>query len=128
MAIKRVALSWISVKDFKRSRDFFCKTLGLKIFDEQADFGWMELSGPDASMVLGVGQSDENMPAGVNAVVTFVVDDYEQTKKDLAKKGIKFFGEIDGIPQVPKMICFKDPDGNTFQLIEETAGLTDQVK
>lgn len=128
MGIKRVALSWVGVKDFKRSRDFFCKTLGLKIFEEYADFGWMELCGPDSSMSLGVGQSGGNMPAGVNAVVTFVVDHYEQTKKDLANKGIQFFGETGGVSNVPKMICFKDPDGNIFQLVEETPGMTDQVK
>jgi predicted enzyme related to lactoylglutathione lyase len=128
MAIKRVSFSWVGVKDFKRSKDFFCHTLGLKITDEQAEFGWMELSGPDRSMVLGVGQSTEQMPAGINAVVMFVVDQYDQTKKDLAKKGVQFFGEIAGIPQVPRMVCFKDPDGNIFQLVEETPGLTDSVK
>lgn len=59
------------------------------------------------------------MPAGINAVVTFVVDDYDTTKKALAEKGIIFFAEISGIPEVPRMICFKDSDGNTFQLVEE---------
>ena len=66
------------------------------------------------------------MKAGINAVVTFVTDNYDKTKKDLEGKGIKFFGEVAGFPDVPRMICFKDPDGNTFQLVEETPGHTDK--
>jgi predicted enzyme related to lactoylglutathione lyase len=125
MTIKRVSFSWVGVNDFQKAKDFFCKTLGLKISDEQAEFGWMELCGPDRSMVMGVGKASDQMPAGINAVIMFVVDHYDQTKKDLAKKGIQFFGEIAGIPQVPRMVCFKDPDGNIFQLVEETPGMTD---
>jgi hypothetical protein len=41
-------------------------------------------------------------------------------------KRYTFFGEIAGIPGVPRMICFKDPDGNMFQLVEETPGHTDK--
>lgn len=31
MAIKRIGLSWIGVKDINKSKDFFINTLGLKV-------------------------------------------------------------------------------------------------
>jgi predicted enzyme related to lactoylglutathione lyase len=121
MIIKRVALSWVSVGDVKKSKDFFVDTLGLKVFEEQQEYGWLEVKGSDGGNILGIGKACEEsgMKKGVNAVVTFVADDYEAAKKELSAKGIKFFGEIAGCPGVPRMICFNDPDGNMFQLVEE---------
>ena len=129
MAIKRVSLSWIGVSDFAKAQDFFVKTLGLKIAEKQEEFKWLELKGQDGGSVLGIGEANPSsgMPAGVNAVVTFVVDDYEKSKKELAAQGIELFGEMAGCPGVPRMICFKDPDGNKFQLVEETPGETDKI-
>lgn len=126
MAIKRVSLSWIGVSDFAKAQDFFVKTLGLQISEKQEEYKWLELKGKEGGPVLGVGQASSEMPAGVNAVVTFIVDDYEKSKNELTAKGINLFGEIAGYPGVPRMICFKDPDGNTFQLVEETPGETDK--
>lgn len=129
MAIKQVGLSWVGVKDSVKARKFFIDILGLKVFEEHAEYGWLEVQGNQGGQVLGVGRSssESGMQAGVNAVVTFVVDEYDQTKKDLASKGIEFFNEIAGFPDVPRMICFKDPDGNMYQLVEETPHHTDKV-
>ncbi len=129
MAIKRVSLSWIGVSDFTKAQDFFVKTLGLKVFEKQEEYKWLELKGSEDGAVLGIGEANpaSGMPAGVNAVVTFIVDDYDKSKKELAAKGIQFFGEMAGCPGVPRMISFKDPDGNMFQLVEETPGETDKL-
>ncbi len=129
MIIKRVSLSWVGVGDINQSKEFFVNTLGLSVFEEQAEYGWLEVRGAQGGNVLGIGKADaaSGMPKGVNAVVTFVVDAYEQAKEELSAKGIKLFGEVAGYPGVPRMICFKDPDGNTFQLVEETKGETDKV-
>jgi predicted enzyme related to lactoylglutathione lyase len=126
MAIKRISLSWVGVSDFAKAKDFFVNTLGLKVFEVHEQYGWMELQGKEGSQVLGIGAatSESEMKAGINAVVTFVTDDYEKTKTELTQKGINLFGEVTGYPDVPRMICFKDPDGNTFQLVEETPGHT----
>jgi predicted enzyme related to lactoylglutathione lyase len=129
MVIKRVALSWVGVGDIKKSKDFFVDILGLKIFEEQPEYGWLEVKGSEGGNILGIGRACEEsgMKKGVNAVVTFVADDYEQAKKELAAKGVALFGEVEGCPGVPRMICFKDPDGNTFQLVEETEGHTGKI-
>jgi predicted enzyme related to lactoylglutathione lyase len=101
----------------------------LNIFEEHAEFGWMEVQGEQGGQVLGIGLAgkEDDLKPGINAVVTMVTDSYDQTKIELSKKGISFFGEIGGVPGVPRMICFNDPDGNTLQLIEETPGVTDNV-
>lgn len=120
MAIKRVSLSWVSVKDVKKSKEFFTKTLGLAISEEQEKYGWLELTAQKDNVMFGVCKgSKENHAPGKNAIITFEVDNYDQIKKELEGKGVKFFGEMAGYPGVPRMILFKDPDGNTFQLVEE---------
>lgn len=128
MAIKRVGLSWISTSDRDRAKSFFTKTLGLTVVEEMAEFGWMEVRGSQGGPVLGVGTADPDagMPAGINAVVTFIADDYERTKVDLTSKGILFGEEVGGQHGVPRMIIFADSDGNMFQLVEETPGETDK--
>lgn len=129
MAIKKIGLSWVGVKNSNKSKDFFVNTLGLKVSEEQKEYGWLEVKGEQGEQILGIGfaNPEYGMPAGINAVVTFVADDYDQTKQELTQKGVSFFGEISGNPDVPRMINFKDPDGNMFQLVEETAGHTDKI-
>ena len=129
MHIKRVSLSWVAVADYSRSKKFFVDTLGLKVFEEQVEYSWLELKGEQGGAALGVCKESpqEGSRAGMNAVVTFVVDDYEGSKKELSAKGVALFGEVAGYPGVPRMACFKDPDGNLFQLVEETAGETDKI-
>lgn len=129
MTIKRIGLSWIGVADATRSKKFFVDTLGLNIFEEYAECGWMEVQGEQGGQSLGIGLAgkEDDLKPGVNAVVTMVTDTYDQTKEDLHKKGINFFGEITGIPEVPRMVCFKDPDGNVLQLVEEAPGHTDKI-
>ncbi len=129
MAIKRIGLSWIGTTDIKKSKNFFTNILGLNVFEEQPEYGWLEVQGLQKGQTLGIGLAspESGMPAGVNAVVTFVVDNYDNMKQDLMEKGVTFFGELAGIPAVPRMICFKDPDGNTFQIVEETVGHTDKI-
>lgn len=119
MAIKRVSLSWVGVKDFKKSKDFFTTILGLKVFEENENYGWLELSAPKDKATLGVCKAfEDSHPRGVNAIVTFVVDKFDETKSELESKGVKFFNEIIA-ENVPRMISFRDPDGNLFQLVEE---------
>ncbi len=129
MTIKRISLSWVGVSDITKAKQFFINTLGLQIFEEQAAYGWLEVKGKQGEQVLGIGQAnpESGMASGYNAVVTFVTDSYNQTKEELTQKGVHFFGEIAGNPDVPRMICFKDPDGNMFQLVEEMLGHTDKI-
>ena len=108
----------ITVADFKKAEKFFIETLGLKLKNKAPEYGWLELSGTEGGGVLGVGQCMGDQKAGVNAVVTFSVDDIEKTIKDLKSKGVSV-GEIMEVPGHVKLATFSDPDGNEFQLAQE---------
>lgn len=118
MAIKKIGLSWITISDFKKSEYFFVNTLGLKVLNKSPEYGWLELTGVNGGAVLGVGQCMEDNKAGSNAVVTFTVDDIEETKENLENKGVKV-SEIMEVPGHVKLANFADHDGNLFQLAEE---------
>ncbi len=122
MAIRKMELAWITVSDFAQAKKFFVDTLGLTIFGGNEQFSWLELRGQDGGMLLGVGGSKPNdgcaIKPGQNAVMTFTVDDIEQTKAEFEAKGVVFASEIIEIPSIVKMALFVDPDGNKFQLVE----------
>jgi len=118
MAIKKIGLSWIAVSDFKKSEDFFVRILGLKVNNKSSEYGWLELTGMNGGAVLGVGEAMEQDKAGSNAVITFTVDNIEDTKQGLEDKGVKV-SEVMEVPGHVKLANFVDYDGNMFQLAEE---------
>lgn len=122
MAIKKIELAWITVSDFNKSKDFFKNTLNLNMHEYHDLFGWAEFKGPDGGCLLGMAKSCDNDPCnlkpGANAIVTFTVDNLDQTMAELKSKGVEFVGDVLVIPNGPKMIYFKDLDGNVFQLVE----------
>lgn len=65
-------------------------------------------------------EDDECCEMGAGIIVTFTVDDLEKTIAEFKAKGVMFIDEIIEIPNGPRMISFIDPDGNMFQLVEET--------
>lgn len=121
MAIKKIELAWISASNIKKAKEFFEKKLGLKIHVADENYGWLELSGKDGGMLLGVGSSEEEygpIKPGQNAIVTFTVDDIAHTKVDFEEKGVKFIGDIMEVPGQVKLALFVDEDGNKFQIVE----------
>ena len=123
MNIKGIHLSWIISSDIKASKKFFTETLGLKLTEDNAEYGWMELQGKDDGSLLGVGKycpeySKDDKP-GQNAVVTFTVDDLEASIKELTAQGVIFVDKVLEVPGQVKMITFLDPDKNKFQLVQE---------
>lgn len=120
MAVKKIGLAWINVSDIKKSEQFFVDTLGLKLNEKSDEYGWMELTGVNGGGVLGVGKAMHKDDVGTNAVITFTVDNIEDTIKDLKKKGVNV-GEVMEIPGHVKLANFADNDGNLFQLAEMVA-------
>lgn len=120
MTIKSSELTWIVVSDIKKAKKFFTEVLGLKLTSAQEDYGWLELEGKDGGAALGVASSCEHCPIspGGNGVVTFTVDNIEETKETLSKKGVKMLGEITEVPGHVKLQLFQDDDNNFFQLVQ----------
>lgn len=120
MAIKKMELAWIVSTDLNKAKEFYQDVLGLQVKNFTPEHKWMELVGKDGGLSLGVGEYNPEMPdePGQNAVMTLTVDDIEETILDLESKGIEFIDEVMEVPGHVKMITFKDPDGNKFQLVE----------
>lgn len=121
MIVKKIGLSAITVSDIKKSTKFFTDVIGLKISNNSPEFGWCELVGQNGGNVLGIGQSDENMEAGVNAIVSLVVDDISKSKAELESKEVEFLTDVIEVPGEVKLALFLDFDGNAFYLVEELA-------
>ncbi len=118
-------LAWIVVSDFKKAIEFYTKVVGLKLMEINEQYGWAELEGPHGGARIGIAQQCDQMNDGVkpgqNAVVTFTVDNIEDSVADFSKKGVKLIGKIQEVPGHVKMQTVCDVDGNTFQLCEVIA-------
>jgi predicted enzyme related to lactoylglutathione lyase len=121
MTIKSMDLSWVVVKDLDAAISFLTNVVGLELQEKNDMFSWAELSGLEGGGRLGVAKTNDtdNMPAGVNAVVTMSVDDIEAKKLELEGKNVTMIGDILEIPGIIKLQMFVDQDGNRFQLAEE---------
>ena len=121
MNIKSMDLAWITVKDAKKSVEFFTKILGLTISSGAEEYAWYELQGKDGGAMLGVGQWCDKSPQlpSKNAVMTMTVDDIVVAKSHLEKHGVQLVGDIMEVPGHVKMQMFSDLDGNLFQLVQK---------
>jgi hypothetical protein len=66
MAIKQIGLSWITTSEATKAKKFFVDTLGLDVFEEYAEYGWLEVKGKQGDQVLGIGltSKESGMTAG----------------------------------------------------------------
>jgi predicted enzyme related to lactoylglutathione lyase len=120
MKPRKIELSWITVSDLKKAKNFYTEILGMKVHESNEEYGWLEVQGVDGGALLGIAQASDKEPmkAGSNAVVNITVDDIEASIYELRKKNVTFVGEILEIPGQVKMITFTDADKNHFQLVE----------
>ena len=120
MAIKSTNLSWIIVSDIKKAKEFYVDKLGLILEEENTIYPWLELRASDSSYRLGVAQENKEFgeKAGINAIMTFDVDDILLEIDKLKNEGVVFTDSIMEVPGHVKMISFIDADGNKFQLCE----------
>lgn len=121
MAIKNLGLAWIVVNDIKQGIRFYTEIVGMKLVNYDERFGWAELVGENEHGTrLGIAQKSdhESIQPGENAVVTLTVDDIEQARTDMLKKGANLKGDIVEIPGHVKLQMVVDQDNNHFQLVQ----------
>jgi len=114
-----------SVNDVKKAKDFYGRTLGLEVVEE--DRG-LELHVAGGFRVF-VYPKQNHAPATFT-ILNFPVDDVEEAVAELKKRGVRFEiyteGEIKtdekGIMRDHgmKMAWFKDPAGNFLSVLEES--------
>ena len=108
----------IPVSDQDKALKFFTGTLG---FEKRLDarFGenlrWVTVAAPGASTAVAL---IANPDTGSDTGIRFLVPDAEAEHTNMSHRGIQV-GDLLRWPGVPAMFEFKDPDGNTFQVVEE---------
>jgi len=120
--ITNVKLVNICVKDQTKALDFYTKTLGFEVLDDQPfgpDMRWLELApkGGQTRVTLFTAPGQEDR-IGSFTGISFQCDDVRATYNDLSKKGVEFTQEPTEQPG-GLMAVFKDLDGNEFVLSKD---------
>jgi len=117
------AFSGFSANDIEIAKEFYGRTLGLKVSETN---GLLTLHLAGGSNVL-IYPKPNHTPATFT-VLNFPVDDVDQAVDELAKRGVRF--EIYDLPDLktdkkgimrgngPTIAWFKDPAGNILSVIE----------
>ena len=120
------AFSGFSTDDIPRSKDFYERTLGLDVTEEN---GMLNLKFPNGQSVLIYPKGDAHQPATFT-VLNFPVDDIDAAVDRLVAAGVAFerydgdfkqdergiARDTDG----PPIAWFKDPSGNILSVLEQT--------
>lgn len=116
-----IELVWIVVADLPKAIEYYTKILGMKLLEHVPEYGWAELQSVSQGARLGIAQADssQGMHAGKNAVVTITVDDMDQARNHLIKKGATILGGIQEVPGHVKLQMLADPDGNHLQIVQK---------
>jgi len=121
------AFSSFSVDDFKKAKEFYGRTLGLKV-SETAEGLKLHIAGGGTIFIY---RKADHTPATFT-ILNFLVHDIEQAVDDLVRLGVHFEsygGEMKtdekGIfrgasrGMGPNIAWFKDPAGNVLSVLEE---------
>ncbi|MEP6467410.1 MAG: VOC family protein [Parafilimonas sp.] len=116
--------SSFSVTDLQKAKEFYSKTLGLKVIDNPMGLIELEIKGINNIMIY----PKPNHEPATFTVLNFPVDDIEKTVDALIAKGIVFeqYGgqlqtDAKGIsrnPHGPAIAWFKDSAGNILSIIQ----------
>jgi predicted enzyme related to lactoylglutathione lyase len=121
------AFSGFSVDDLGKAKEFYGKTLGLEVAEEE-EMGILSLKIAGGGRVM-VYPKDNHEPATFT-IMNFPVANIEQAVDELAQKGVSF--ERYDMPDVkadakgihrgeygPPIAWFKDPAGNILSVLED---------
>jgi catechol 2,3-dioxygenase-like lactoylglutathione lyase family enzyme len=120
--VTQVGTVIVPVSDQDRALEFYLDKLG---FEKRVDtpFGesdrWLEVAPPGAATTIAIVPPREGEPTGVETRVALSSKDIEADHASLRARGVDADPEVSrmGDP-VPPMFFFRDPDGNTFFVIE----------
>jgi predicted enzyme related to lactoylglutathione lyase len=120
------AFSGFSVNDIGKAKEFYGRTLGLKV-SESNGLVTLHLAGGNNVLIY----PKPNHTPATFTVLNFPMKDVDQAVDDLAKRGVHF--EIYDLPDIqtdkkgimrgngPTIAWFKDPAGNILSVIEQEA-------
>jgi len=120
------AFSGFSANDIPKAKEFYGRTLGLKV-SESNGLLTLHLAGGNNVLIY----PKPNHTPATFTVLNFPVDDVDQAVDELTKRGVRF--EIYDLPDIktdkkgimrgkgPTIAWFKDPSGNILSVIEQEA-------
>lgn len=124
----QAVFSGFSVDDLAKAKEFYTKTLNLKIYSENMG---LQLKLPSGGALYVYEKPDHQ--AATYTVLNFVVDDIDVAVDELTKSGVKF-EHYDNMPgpqdvkgiarglaanQGPDIAWFKDPAGNILSVLQD---------
>jgi predicted enzyme related to lactoylglutathione lyase len=122
--IGQISLVIIPSTDQDRSIDFYSRALG---FEKRTDvaFGdkyrWVEVYPPSGTTGIALAPPREGSPVGIETGITLTTDDIDATHAELRSTGVDVDAEVSRMGEpVPPMFWFRDPDGNTLMIVEQS--------
>jgi catechol 2,3-dioxygenase-like lactoylglutathione lyase family enzyme len=104
---------WVS--DMDRAAKFYEEILGLSMGRREGS-NWAELDGGTIRLALhGAIEGHAQDPGG--ATVSFSVTDLDAARRELESRGVEF-DHVGEVGEEARYATFRDPDGNTLQIIE----------
>jgi catechol 2,3-dioxygenase-like lactoylglutathione lyase family enzyme len=121
--ITQVGTVIVPVSDQDRALEFFVGKLG---FEKRTDspYGdgdrWLEVAPPGAATTIALVPPREGDSTGIETRVAFTTRDIDADHANLRARGVDADEAVMrmGDP-VPPMFFFRDPDGNTFFIVEQ---------
>ena len=117
----QVGVIHFPVCNINKSLEFYRDKLGLKCTKLLTELKnpWAELDG--GGVIIGIQEVKEKfekeLPPWRGAMISFEVNDIENTKSHLEKIGVNFLTDIQEFGEV-KVAKFEDPDGNPLEIHE----------
>ncbi len=112
----------IPVTDTSRSKEFYCKWLGMKLLRDTAERGMVFLDSGGDCVILAKVKGPISTAGERDVHHSFLVEheDYAPALAELKAGGVKFLYDEDrrdGVIDGPRAY-FEDPDGNVLEIID----------
>ena len=112
----------IPAADQERALTFYRGVLGFETrMDSPFPGGrWIEVAPPGATTTIALAAAQEGTTAGVDTGVRFTTADAAADHAALSAAGVDVDDEVLRFDGVPPMFSFRDPDGNTLYVVEQS--------